>query len=275
MVELRVRRGVELVSLEATLRDQANEANNVVVSFAGHHPKDYLTQYLDWVNQAWRMLEGYILGRNLEELLYTKSYWILRQMDGNEAWLTGQIKRELNARREELLQLADEAKVLKKRWDLGYGVIVVPDTNVLLHSTKFFDELDWPKALQMPGPVYIVLLMAVIDQVDNLKRSKQPIRGKARQTARKIENLLSQKPIDRAPIPSASGGVITVEVLTDPLDHERLADSDSEIVDRAAFLRDLTTVPVYIATWDNLMRFRASVADVQVADMLPEYEEQD
>jgi len=51
----------------------------------------------------------------LEQLLHTRHYSALRQMDGNEAWLTGQIKVELNSRRDALVELADEARALGQR----------------------------------------------------------------------------------------------------------------------------------------------------------------
>jgi len=197
-------------------------------------------------------------------------------MDGSEAGLTGQIKFELNARRDALVELADEARVLDRRWNIAAGVIVVPDTNVLLHATEYFNDLDWPTALAITASVHLVITMVVVvDQVDNLKRGNRLVRSRARQTANRIEALLGNKPLERILLRDDSYLTTTVEVLTDPLDHERLTDSDSEIVDRAAYLRDLTTAPVYVATWDNLMRFRASVAGLEVVKPLPEYELQD
>ncbi len=52
-------------------------------------------------------MQGSLLQRSqLEQLLHTRHYWSLRRMDGGEAWLTGQIKVEMNARREALIQLS-------------------------------------------------------------------------------------------------------------------------------------------------------------------------
>jgi hypothetical protein len=112
MAEVRLRPHASLSDLEKTLREQANEANNVVVSFVGRHPKDYLDSYLGWVNGAWRMLESQLRRTELEQVLHTRHYWAMRQMDGSQAWLTGQIKVELNARRDALVELADEARAL-------------------------------------------------------------------------------------------------------------------------------------------------------------------
>src|SRR5260370_30413908 len=167
-------------------------------------------------------------------------------MDGSEGWLSGQLKVELNNRRDALIEMAEEARALIRRWYIASGVIVVPDTNLLVHMTDYFDELDWQTALSMTASIRLVIPMVVVDQIDSLKRSKQPVRGRARQTANKIENLLGSKPSDRVLL-KADEVETTVEVLTDPLDHERLADADSEIADRAAYLRDLPTTPVHRA----------------------------
>jgi PIN domain len=271
MAEIRLRPGGSLAALEGSLREQASESDNTASKFSGGHPKDYLSAYLAWVSNAWRMLGNQLPRRQLEQLLHTRDYWALRQMDGSEAWPTGQIRAELNARRDALIEMADEARALDRRWNIISGVIVVPDTNLLVHTTELFDALDWQAALDRTASIHLVIPMVVVDQIDSLKRSRTPVRGRARQTAKKIENLLGSNPSTRVRL-SDREVETTVEVLTDPLDHERLADSDSEIVDRAAYLRDMTKTPVYVATWDNLMTFRASVVDLQTIRPLPEYE---
>jgi len=138
------------------------------------------------------------------------------------------------------------------------------------------------KALDIDGSVQLVIPMVVVDQIDNLKRSKQLVRSRARQTASRLEACLSKR--ERVPVRRGEtnmggylvpGPITSVEVLVDPLDHSRLADSDSEIVDRALYLRDLTGRPVLIATWDNLMRFRARGVGVETVKPAPEYEQKD
>jgi hypothetical protein len=281
MTEIRLRPHASLQDLAQTLKEQAHSAQNVVNTFAGGHPKDYLAKYLGWVNEASRMLENHLQRTQVEQLLHTRHYWALRQMDGSEAWLTGQVKDELNARREALAELAEEAEGLAHRWNV-HGVIVVPDTNVLLHTTKYFDELDWPTALAIDESVHLVIPMVVVDELDKHKRGSQLIRCRARQTGNRLEEWLHNR--DRVllrrtetagPIAFPGQPETTLQVLVDPLDHQRLADADSEIVDRAIYLRDVTHLPVRIATWDNLMRFRARGAGIETVKPLPEYERQD
>jgi PIN domain len=281
MAEIRLRPGASLAALAQTAREQATAAENAMNTFIGKHPKEYLAAYLGWVNEASRMLGNDLHRTQFEELLHTRHYWALRQMDGGEAWLTGQIKTEMNAQIEALNELADEADRLQALWNV-LATIVVPDTNILLHTTEYFDELDWSQALDIDSAIQLVIPMVVVDQIDSLKRSKQPVRSRARQTANRLEACLSKRPravLSRRErqigIYSAPGPITTVEVLMDPLDHSRLPDSDSEIVDRALYLQELTGHPVLIATWDNLMRFRARGVGVETVKPGPEYEQKD
>jgi predicted ribonuclease YlaK len=188
---------------------------------------------------------------------------------------------ELAARNEALTEIADEAERLEKWWNVP-ATIVVPDTNVLIHTTEFFDELDWPKALDIDDAVQLVIPMVVVDQIDSLKRSKQPVRSRARQTANRLEACLSKR--ERVPLSRgetniggdlASRPITTVEVLLDPLEHSRLVDSDSEIVNRALYLRELTGRLVLVATWDNLMRFRARGVGLETVKPASQYEQKD
>jgi hypothetical protein len=78
----------------------------------------------------------------------------------------------------------------------------------------------------------------------------------------------------------ADGRATTLEVLMDPLDHQRLGDSDSEIVDRVIHLSELIRNPyapsaVHLATWDTGMRFRAGAVGIQVITPPSDLEDSD
>ena len=146
MTEIRLRPHASLHGLAQTLQEQEGNAQTVVNGFDVGRPKECLAGYLQWINVASRTLGNHLQRTQLEQLLHTRHYWALRQMDGTEAWLTGQVEVEINARREAFLQMAREAAELYRRWEI-YGAVVMPDTNVLVHTTEFFDDLDWPTAL--------------------------------------------------------------------------------------------------------------------------------
>jgi hypothetical protein len=84
MAEIRLRPHASLAELARTARGQANGARDVMNRFVGGHPKDYLADYLGWVDGASRMLANCLQRTQLEELLHTRPYWVLRQMDGSE-----------------------------------------------------------------------------------------------------------------------------------------------------------------------------------------------
>jgi hypothetical protein len=59
----------------------------------------------------------------------------------------------------------------------------------------------------------------------------------------------------------------TLEALVDPLDHRTLPDVDSEIVERALYLKELSGDQVTVATSDTTMRFMALAQGLAVARM--------
>jgi hypothetical protein len=66
--------------------------------------------------------------------------------------------------------------------------------------------------------------------------------------------------------------------MVDPLDPRRLPDADSEIVDRALYLKELVRTPqsagdVRLATWDGGMRFRALGVGLSVVGLPGSYED--
>lgn len=284
MTEIRLQPGTSLKDLAQTLEKQADDAEYIILWHTSepelrfvNHPGRWLSLYFTWVTIAANMLANHLQRAQLEQLLHTRHYWAFRQTNGDQQWLPRQVRDELYARRQAIRALAAEAEALADHWRVP-GVIVVPDTNMLLHTTDLFDELDWLTALDIDDSVHLVIPMVVVDQLDSLKRNKQiPIRSRARQTGKRLEVLLSTS--DRAvlsqPNPDTGGPVTTVEVLVDPLDHTRLEDSDSEIVDRARYLNDVTSKTVLIATWDNIMRFRAKAAGIKTVTPAPEYEQAD
>ena len=52
-------------------------------------------------------------------------------------------------------------------------------------------------------------------------------------------------------------GQVTMELVFDPPDHERLPDNDSEIGDRALAVQAIAGQPVTMVTYDTSMSFRA------------------
>jgi len=121
--------------------------------------------------------------------------------------------------------------------------------------------------------------MAVIDELDRHKRSprnatvsatnREHVRTRARVSMRRLDDWLpnpeSVGVLQPARYPGS--GPVTVGLLLDDLSHGRLPHVDSELVDRACVLQDLSGRPVYLATFDTGMRVRARAAGLEVVQL--------
>jgi hypothetical protein len=82
----------------------------------------------------------------------------------------------------------------------------------------------------------------------------QAVRTRARKTIQKLRKLFVD-PDYIAVLPDGT----EVQLLVDPLDHVRLADADSEIIDRPVALKRLTGRQISVVTDDGGMEFLARV----------------
>jgi hypothetical protein len=265
VIEIRLREDANLEGLASALREQAATANNVVNDLHGH-PRDQLTKYVQWSQNAEAALNNHLERRQVDELVYTRHYWTLRQILDSAPDVTGQIWSELRRRADALNDLHNEVRRLAARWLLP-GRVLVLDTNVILHSTPSYEKLDWTGYLGAPA-VHLVVPLLVVDQLDTLKRNgKDRVRTDARRHLKQIEEILPD-PNERVNLkaPDGSTATTTLDVLMDPPDHARLTDTDSEVVRRAAYLRRMVGKQVSVVTWDTGMKFRARNARLQAIE---------
>lgn len=115
-------------------------------------------------------------------------------------------------------------------------------------------------AAKTPGSAMHVLVpMLVVDELDGLKRHSAT-KTRARLALKMLDQVFKRVSQDNTmgllrqggDAPNADGslglGPITMELLFDPPDHERLPDNDAEIVDRALAVQTLAGRPVTMAT---------------------------
>ena len=103
--------------------------------------------------------------------------------------------------------------------------------------------------------------LPVVDELDRLKRDNQA-RSRARTALKALDevfrNVTSERPMGRLRDGSSPGlGPVTMELLFDPPDHERLPDNDAEIVDRALAVQILSGREVTMVTYDKSMALGA------------------
>lgn len=172
------------------------------------------------------------------------------------------LQRERDVWRERLHDAARELEELEPFVDRP-GRVAVLDTSAFIEGGDFW-ERDWPTITRadddrIPGvgllPIRLIIPIIVIEEMDNQKRHPNK---RVAATARQALSHLWQ-------LPRESSGArrlnprVTVEILLDDRAHARLPVNDTEIVDRAAYLRDLFAPqrPVYLVAGDYSMLFRS------------------
>lgn len=238
-------------------------------------------QYLNWVNLAQAMLGSVFADTDLSSGLMSRAYWHICNFDGDVRVLSRLIFEELvyqtghpgitddpthsqfreaTKRLQNLANLADRA-----------GTICVPDTNALMHYTRF-DQFDWRTRLKVPQ-VRLIISVAVVTEIDNKKYARRAeFWDRARDLLGLIDSYAESSPDGFAVVREG----VTVEILADEEGHVRLPDTDQEILDRCELLRQIADRPVMLVTGDSGARINARVSGVEVLklardDLLPRY----
>jgi rRNA-processing protein FCF1 len=246
--------------LEA-LRRAAMDAGNI--SSNSLTASDYVTNFMRWHAASERVLSFLLTADDLHRLLFSPRYWALRQMDATAPsvidWVELEVRRCIGALEDAVTSL----DLAKHRWRKDDATLVMPDTNLLMHHDKTLSHIPWRDLAQVVGNVRVVLALQVIDELDRLKRTgKDPVR--ARKTLRELSDANIVGTTRRHGVEESEYAATTFEVFADDLDHVRLADPDSEIVDRAAALGELAGRRVIVLTSDVGMQVRSGEAAVDV-----------
>jgi hypothetical protein len=148
------------------------------------------------------------------------------------------------------------------------GQIVVADTSAFIEGV-YFTEVDWRAldGITSAEPVRLVVPIAVIDELDGLKRDRNArVSDRARSVLRALWELHGPSPLTAVQLRGRSA--VTVEVLLDDSWHERHSNTDAEIIDRAVYTGELTGRSVLLVAGDNGMLYRAAAAGLKAVLML-------
>ena len=228
-----------------------------------------LNSYLNWVYGAQARLRLLFADSELEDSLLARAYWHVSMASILPSPELGRlIDEELvfqaghpgvpDDRGGRLGEAADRLRVLRRLADRA-GRICVPDTNALLHYTRF-DQLPWPERIGQPV-VRLIVPLAVIDELDNKKYAR---REEFQQRARELLALIDRY---ETAAPDAYAQVrqgVTFEVLPDEPGHFRAASTDQEILERCEFLAQVTGTPVTLVTGDSGVRINARARGIEV-----------
>lgn len=227
-------------------------------------------EYTLWANNAREHMQTVLSDEAVHQLLVTPRALAIPTMDPPAVAIIN-----INAERRDFAQhlasIIDSLQEAFARWQPDRSAtIVIPDTNIFLHHEHEIERIPWrdevAEARQFSPfrDVRIVLPILVVDELDGHKRDET--RARARRALRTLQELLPNAS-GRATLDAGDGsdGVVTIEVLVDPLDHVRLTDNDSEIVDRAIAIASLAGEyqRVVVITGDTGMAFRAAAHGVR------------
>lgn len=247
------------------------------VQGAGGDVRTMYSNYLNWANEAVRMLGPMVSAEDLDRLVTTKRYWVLRANHPDAFAIHQFLNYEISERVQELEREVQELDSIGKmwQWENGFYVAVVPDTNFLLDYHKDLASIDWHTKMKLPGlaPIMICVPMIVVDELDGLKLSnkkeygKEPLRKRASKALRMLETHL-EKPGDRISLHSGveyeeERADVFLTMFTDGPSHLPITPHDAEVRDRALTLRPFAS-HVSIATIDFGMMFKARYEELDV-----------
>ena len=233
-----------------------------------------LSDYQRWSIGAAGFLGCKIASDDIEQLIFTRRHWMLLEMvvTGNDRIIHDLI----NAERTDRLRVFDGVikalETIEKAWVGVTAKVVAADTNVYLHHEQYFNQINW-EALAGSDQVRLLVPMAVVRELDKCKQgpqnktvsdtNKESIRTRARITSRLLRELM----VDPKAVATLPTGV-EVELLLDPLDHRRLDDTDSEIIDRVLTAKQLIGRSISMVTGDGGMQFTAATSGLGVIPLV-------
>jgi len=254
---------------------------------AGHPPYVRLLEYLRWANKAARLLRAQISTADLDALVLTRGHAALlggisdlSAMIANDVQRTGGVvgdlvDLELTERIATLDAAVQDLAQLLTRWDdrIRY---VLPDSSFYIHHPDNLEKADFAELLGLSPsePVCLLFPMAVIDELDTLKESKdRRVRWRSGFTLAVLQRILSDAgrgtlhPVGTSTLPETGTfrAEIMVEVLFDQPGHLRLSNADDEIIDRALGAHVLAgRHGVTLLTYDTGQATRARTTGLRV-----------
>lgn len=215
-------------------------------------------QYLAWVEQAETQLRSRFSPDVWREL-FTDRYWHIQRLDESSARPFPVVSNEAGYQADRLDTMATQLEEFHRRFSVGADcAFVIPDTNVLLHYRRF-DEIMWPEIVD-EAAVRLVVPLVVIDELDDLSFRSSPISDRARSVLRSLRRHRSGVGPGE---PSELRPGVSMQILIDPPEHERLANNDAELLDRIEYLNEVTGRNSILVTADYGLQLRAGAREIQ------------
>lgn len=226
---------------------------------------DVLTGYLRWANDAAYQLGTLVSAEDIAHLVLTRRHWSVQGIapPANDA-LMSLLQLEISERSRAFAAAQEELQRAVDSWGQHPGHLVVADTNIYLHHTDVFTDMDWRALVEIRERdwIQLVLPLLVVDELDRAKHGNA--RTKARVTLRAIDALFPDAEW-AVPLQDSGGhNLVRAHLFLDDPGHVRLPHADSELVDRCCALAAVAGREVTIVTFDTGMAIRARSANLAV-----------
>ncbi|MEU8688830.1 PIN domain-containing protein [Streptomyces sp. NPDC048665] len=258
------------VTIEQAERDLCQALELFYNCRGGHELHQYWLKYLHAVDLANPHLRQAFIEPDLAEGLYTRRYWHLLANGDDTRQHLAVIREEVELQLRAMEKAKEQLESLKS-FASRPGEILVFDTNMLLHWEPM-TVVPWPQQVKA-DEVRLIVPMVVIEELDRKKYADSSTAKAAVKAIRMIERLLR----DTAPgsaVPVRDG--TTLEVLLDEADHRRrpLSEADTEIIERAALLDQITGSRSKLLTGDLHMKLMARTLGLSVFELDAKFKNQ-
>jgi PIN domain len=219
--------------------------------------------WLSWYQRADPQLRNLFTDSELASDLHRTQLEV--QHMGEDALPYIHLSHVLDVWKERFEEIAAQLKALQG-FVLSPGAVVIPDTSAFIEGDGLMDA-DWSRVANIPEGdlVRVVIPVLVIEELDENKRHRS---NRVMERARETLNALWHLPVTAGGQRVVRAG-ITVEVLLDDPWHRRRPVNDVEIVDRAAYVRELTGSRITVAACDYAMLFRAQEVGLTAVHLPP------
>lgn len=179
-----------------TAQTLVNALDRVLIdlsSIAGTSPQldTVIGAYVRWADAAAAELGQVMSVVAVEDWVYNDSHWRLREMPTSpQLPARDYLRLDLERRRRELTELRDLSRVATRRW-AEVGDLIILDTNLLLdllgnHGGSPVD-IDWNHEISSRNDICLVIPLAILQELDKLKRGTTKVRSMAHAAIRWID----------------------------------------------------------------------------------------
>jgi rRNA-processing protein FCF1 len=270
MIELQPRISVERAI--GQLQSALDGTQTVTNATAGATGPQVVENYARWAEDSERTLTKILTPDSLSDLIHTRRHWALRAVTGDEPRLIPLVLTEIESRQNALTAMINELQLERQRWSSAVEqpyTIAVPDSTMFLDPEAAFEDIDWRVTTESRQGVRVVVPLAVVDELDRLKRQGNSTTARlAKAAIRWLSSTLPRDTDSRAALSGDGIETVTIEVYVED-GPRRLDDADLSIIRSTERLGSVSGALATLVTRDLGMAVRARAVKVPVVHIPP------